>query len=293
MRKTSWDKGYRENSYDYTSLARQPFLGAPLIPTDQYLQFRRIRTKLAVLAERGCDIEVMTTEQVYGSTLVAPQKAKIYWSRCEYDVEVSDELFDQIKANMPVLKGWFTTNLTAKDHRLISVPLGLNDYCGYSAFHRIAGDLSHFEHTAAPPLRELTVLSCFAPETNPSARGELLALARQLDFVKLSQPDRSTAGFLKYLHDLRASDLVLCPRGNGIDTHRFWEALYCGCIPICLKQELLPCHQDLPHLALDSWLALSEVDLTYEVEKIRHAYYDLRSLSVDYWIDRVIDVYFG
>lgn len=28
---------------------------------------------------------------------------------------------------------------------------------------------------------------------------------------------------------------VICPRGNGKDTHRFWEALYRGAIPIVLK----------------------------------------------------------
>lgn len=30
---------------------------------------------------------------------------------------------------------------------------------------------------------------------------------------------------------------VLCPRGNGIDTHRFWETLYRGSIPIVFKDK--------------------------------------------------------
>jgi len=25
---------------------------------------------------------------------------------------------------------------------------------------------------------------------------------------------------------------MICPRGNGIDTHRFWECLYRGVVPI-------------------------------------------------------------
>lgn len=28
---------------------------------------------------------------------------------------------------------------------------------------------------------------------------------------------------------------VLCPRGNGFDTHRFWEALWLGCIPVVIN----------------------------------------------------------
>lgn len=30
---------------------------------------------------------------------------------------------------------------------------------------------------------------------------------------------------------------VLCPRGNGFDTHRFWEALWLGCIPIIINNK--------------------------------------------------------
>jgi hypothetical protein len=30
---------------------------------------------------------------------------------------------------------------------------------------------------------------------------------------------------------------ILCPRGNGIDTHRFWETLYKGNLPVVVKSE--------------------------------------------------------
>ena len=36
----------------------------------------------------------------------------------------------------------------------------------------------------------------------------------------------------EYERDLLTSNFVLCPEGNGIDTHRVWEALYSGSIPI-------------------------------------------------------------
>lgn len=36
----------------------------------------------------------------------------------------------------------------------------------------------------------------------------------------------------KYRELLRRHRFVLCPRGNGMDTHRFWESLYAGSIPI-------------------------------------------------------------
>ena len=54
----------------------------------------------------------------------------------------------------------------------------------------------------------------------------------------------------------------ICPEGNGIDTHRFWEALYLKCIPIVIcnplidiiqKQEERENKGQLPMIVLTSW----------------------------------------
>lgn len=38
----------------------------------------------------------------------------------------------------------------------------------------------------------------------------------------------------KYISSLRDASWVACPRGNGVDTHRVWESLYCGSKPIVI-----------------------------------------------------------
>jgi len=47
--------------------------------------------------------------------------------------------------------------------------------------------------------------------------------------------------YKEYLEELAKHYFALCLRGNGIDTHRFWEALYLGVVPvvICLESDLL------------------------------------------------------
>lgn len=50
---------------------------------------------------------------------------------------------------------------------------------------------------------------------------------------------------------------TLCPRGAGQDTHRVWEALYLGSIPVVLKSNLSPLYDGLPVIQLDSWDELS------------------------------------
>lgn len=45
--------------------------------------------------------------------------------------------------------------------------------------------------------------------------------------------------FEEYLQDLSRHRFCLCLRGNGLDTHRFWEALYLGVIPVIVWDQSL------------------------------------------------------
>jgi hypothetical protein len=44
-----------------------------------------------------------------------------------------------------------------------------------------------------------------------------------------------------YLKELSEHKFSLCVRGNGIDTHRFWESLYLGVIPVVIVNEITKC----------------------------------------------------
>jgi hypothetical protein len=49
-----------------------------------------------------------------------------------------------------------------------------------------------------------------------------------------------------------------CPEGNGVDTHRIWEALYMKCIPIVVKSPFIEVlmhytNNELPIYVIDSW----------------------------------------
>ena len=65
---------------------------------------------------------------------------------------------------------------------------------------------------------------------------------------------------------MRRSKLVACPRGNGIDTHRFWESLYLGALPVILKGNRLSSQADWPCLEIDSWQEVSEWTSGYLID---------------------------
>ena len=48
----------------------------------------------------------------------------------------------------------------------------------------------------------------------------------------------------------------ICPIGNGLDTHRLWEALYLKCVPIVINDDFINViknNTNLPLFILNSW----------------------------------------
>jgi hypothetical protein len=59
---------------------------------------------------------------------------------------------------------------------------------------------------------------------------------------------------VQYLPDLRRHRMVLSPAGRGIDTHRTYEALLMGCIPVMRRSAVSEfAYQHLPVLLVDRW----------------------------------------
>jgi hypothetical protein len=61
-----------------------------------------------------------------------------------------------------------------------------------------------------------------------------------------------------YFVELKRHKYAVCPRGNGLDTHRLWECLYLDVIPIMLKSDSVNIG-NLPIIYLDKW---SDLDTT-------------------------------
>jgi hypothetical protein len=78
-------------------------------------------------------------------------------------------------------------------------------------------------------------------------------------------------------------EFIACPRGNGIDTHRFWESLYRGSVPVVKRSIWTEMIEELglPIVQLDSWEEIHQLDLEGEFSK--HLDNPRQALSPDYW----------
>lgn len=85
-----------------------------------------------------------------------------------------------------------------------------------------------------------------------------------------------------YLQALAAHKFCLCPSGNGINSHRFWEAQYLQSIPIIIQADWTSAYSELRALVLDSWESLPNIDLNRKYIRISCAFGRFPRLSLSY-----------
>jgi hypothetical protein len=147
---------------------------------------------------------------------------------------------------------WFATNVTCAHPRVTAMPLGLGS-------PSLSTTLKADEIVAARNEgmeRSGWLYVNFRPETNPGQRQAAYEhfekMAAFSDWISFEQPSEKGTNewFLKSLVSHR---FVLCPAGNGVDTHRMWEVLLAGAIPVVKKSIAMKPFYDLPILFVEDF----------------------------------------
>jgi len=88
----------------------------------------------------------------------------------------------------------------------------------------------------------------------------------------------------EYFIELKKHKYAICPRGNGIDTHRIWECLYLDVIPIMLKQDYLGI-DNLPIIYLNSWDELDINNINIQFKNIK-----ISKITIDYYKNNIKNI---
>ena len=124
----------------------------------------------------------------------------------------------------------------------------------------------------------------FQKNTNHSERDVLADIFKEVDWVKIDSPNLDLK---EYLLALESAHFVLCPFGNGFDTHRLWETLYAGAIPIVLSHTTYKCTENLPVLVVKSFQDINEQLLLDTLKEFDEKEFKFDKLKVDYWLDKI------
>ncbi len=174
--------------------------------------------------------------------------------------------------NHPNLIAWYAQNVHVQHSKLYPLPIGMaNSQWGPDRVNVLFQLSQHLE-------KSKLVYANFSTVTHPS-RVSALSAAQSCDGVTI----QSGVSFEDYVVELSKHKFCLCPRGNGLDTHRFWEAQYLDCIPIIVKDDWIAAYSGLPVLVLDSWASLKRTNLNEMYVRITTTAFDRRSLSLSHY----------
>lgn len=178
----------------------------------------------------------------------------------------------------PLLIAWFGQNATRTDHpKMHPIPIGIaNRYWDH-------GQGSAIENLTNSTKEHLLYLN-ISVATYPQERTEVHSLLKEQNFVFSGRPGTH---FYQYMQELSQSKFVASPRGNGLDTHRLWEALYAGAYPIVKHSSLDPLYEDLPVLIIENWNQITEKFLEENYNKIKQKKLDSKKLQIQYWFDLI------
>lgn len=113
----------------------------------------------------------------------------------------------------------------------------------------------------------------FNKNTHPE-RTEVLSIIKNNGYV-----DISNFGTPKeYVKNLSKYKFSICPRGNGSDTHRFWESLMVGTFPIVAKTPFTKNLESMgiPALYLDNWSDLNH----YNSQDLNELFIELKKRNL-------------
>jgi hypothetical protein len=201
------------------------------------------------------------------------------------DYPVNKEMSDFIES-IPNLKMWFGQNIDCENSRIHSIPIGLENTKNWTKFSK--SDLL-YSYSARKIVPNKLVYGNFSFYTNPRERIGCYELVKRSSYIT----DKCLTNIIQddyeiWLNDVLDHHYVLCPRGNGIDTHRFWETLYLGRIPITKRCKNTKYYENLPVLYVDDWSEITEELLISKLEWFSTvSNFNLEPLKIGYWIDKI------
>ena len=89
----------------------------------------------------------------------------------------------------------------------------------------------------------------------------------------------------EYYKNIQQHKFVLCPPGNGKDTHRTWESLYLGAIPIVEDSVMNRFFAEyFPILIVDRWYDIDEQFLLKKYEELSNKIWRYDLLDCNNWL---------
>ena len=173
----------------------------------------------------------------------------------DFDVDNYDEIIN----NKNVLK-WFCTNPPIDNEKVIGIPIGFQEKERVGGNQKVLKRCMNLKHTG-----NNKVLLPYHTESTSPHRKHTIEFLKNLPFVDFQS---EKLPFEEYLNLLTKYKYCICLEGNGDDTHRNYECLLVGTVPIIKNTNIDLIYRDwnLPSIFIDDWRALGYPEQSSEFD---------------------------
>lgn len=178
---------------------------------------------------------------------------------------------------------WYAQNVNVGNVKLESIPIGIEN----GRWIGKTGKLIKMVELLKKPRKyiNLVYLNCNI-KTNSEKRQVVYDLFERTPWVT-AERGKNGQDVMGYFYNVYNHKFVISPEGNGIDTHRTWECLYMGTIPIEKRNINNQFYNDLPICFVDEWEDITEEFLTNEWKRIKNSTWNIEKLNFTYWRNKI------
>jgi len=209
------------------------------------------------------------------------------------DYPITDFHVERLPKN--VLK-WYAQNALSNAEILECIPTGLEnkDKC-----NRDGHGVSYYDLVSEKEKllnRDLNIkpnkfiYSNFNIQTNVAERTKCLNVIKDIKHIDWENGGLTLKNFFNKILEYK---MILCPVGNGVDTHRLWEVLYSNRVPITIKvgnYNIYNLYKQLPIIVLDNYEQLYDLNLLeLEYEKAYSKFNNIYISEFDYWKNKILN----
>jgi len=201
------------------------------------------------------------------------------------DLAVTKSIFE---LKPKCIKKWFAQNADHQHPDIIPIPIGIENHVG--TWKGTLIDLAFWENYSLD--------DTYAKE-NPlyinfgGAGSEYLSHHSRESWLScLSNqgfPATDRLPSVDNLNEVKRHYACASPRGNGIDCHRTWEALYFNCVPIVPKHPMYDSF-DAPIFQVEDERLIDKEFISLLVSKYNNGeiQFNKKILNMDYWISKIL-----
>lgn len=184
---------------------------------------------------------------------------------------------------------WFSQNVNVIHEKIESIPIGLENSMWFPEVHKKEKMITKLKQPRN--YRNLVYMN-FNIGTNPAKRTKPYEILKNKPWVTVDMHNNGY-NFDSYLDNIYNHRFVVCPEGNGIDTHRIWESLYMGTVPIVEHNINNSFYEHyLPITLTDEWIDINEVFLKKDLDGFNMLKWlpiaDDKMLTFEYWKNKIL-----